>query len=186
MIGRALLGALVVVLIGADARAQSRDFGTYEAKEIYDAAAGFFGGASEGLAKVVERAFQDLGKPNGFIAGEEAGGAFVAGLRYGRGELNRKNGSKTTVYWQGPTIGFDFGGEAAKVFTLVYGLDSPDTLFQRFPAIDGSLYFVAGAAVNYQRSGAVTLAPIRTGVGLRAGANVGYVHYGRQHSWIPF
>lgn len=90
------------------------------------------------------------------------------------------------VFWQGPSIGWDFGGNASKVFTLVYKIENTNDLFQRYPGVDGSLYFVAGVGVNYQRNGNITLAPIRTGVGLRAGASVGYLHYTMKESWIPF
>ncbi len=106
-------------------------------------------------------------------------------MRYGECTLNRKTGAVRKVYWQGPTIGFDFGADASKMFILIYHLPDVDWLFQRFPAIDGSFYFIAGVGVNYQQSGDIIQAPIRTGVGLRAGINVGYMHYTREFSWIP-
>ena len=159
---------------------------TFNPKEVAQAASVFFGGTSEGLAKALERAIKDFGEPNAYITGEEAGGAVVVGLRYGKGVLTYKGGDSQTVYWQSPSVGWDFGGNASKVFTLVYNLRSSGELFQRFPAVDGSLYLLAGVGMNYQRSGDVTLAPIRTGVGLRAGASVGYVHYTRTSSAIPF
>jgi hypothetical protein len=159
---------------------------TFDPKEVSKAANDFFGGSSEGLAKALERAFKDFGQPNAYITGEEAGGAVVVGFRYGKGVLTYKGGDSQTVYWQSPSIGWDFGGNASKVFTLVYNLRNSSELFQRFPAVDGSLYLVAGMGMNYQRSGDITLAPIRTGVGLRAGASVGYVHYTRNSSAIPF
>lgn len=159
---------------------------TYSKNEILDKATGFFGATTEGLAKAIEKVFEDQGRPNGYIAGEEASGAFVAGLRYGKGELNRKTDEPLKVYWQGPSVGFDFGANASKVFVLVYHLKKTEDLFQRFPGVDGSFYFVAGVGVNYQQSGKTILAPIRTGVGLRAGANVGYLHYSQKHSWVPF
>lgn len=159
---------------------------TYETNELINAATDFFGGASEGMAQAIEKAFKDFGRPNAYIVGEEGSGAAVVGLRYGKGTLRYKGGGNLPVYWQGPSVGWDFGGNASKVFTLVYKLRSTYDLFQRFPAVDGSLYVVAGAGMNYQRSGDVTLAPIRTGVGLRAGASLGYVHYTRHASVIPF
>jgi hypothetical protein len=159
---------------------------TYTQEEVVAAASDFFGGASEGLAKAIERAFSDYGRPSAYLLGEEGSGALVVGLRYGQGTLRYKGGGEMPVYWQGPSIGWDFGGNAAKVFTLVYNLRFTDRLFQRFPAVDGSLYVVAGAGLNYQRSGDIVLAPIRTGVGLRAGASLGYVHYTREPSVIPF
>lgn len=159
---------------------------TYSPQEISKAANEYFGGASEGLAKAIERALKDFGEPNAYITGEEGGGAVVVGVRYGKGVLSFKGGENQTVYWQSPSVGWDFGGNASKVFTLVYNLRNTSDLFQRFPAVDGSLYLLAGVGMNYQRSGDITLAPIRTGVGLRAGASVGYVHYTRNGSAIPF
>lgn len=158
---------------------------TYTADEVRDAATKFFGSSSEGLAKAIEKAFSDYGQPNAYITGNEGGGAIVVGLRYGKGVLQYKGGESQKVYWQGPSIGWDFGGNASKVFTLVYNLQSSSQLFQRFPAVDGSLYVVAGVGLNYQKSGDVVLAPIRAGVGLRAGASLGYVHYTREATVIP-
>lgn len=158
----------------------------YMAQEIVNVAGNFFGGASEGLAKVIERVFKQQGKPVAYITGEEASGAIGVGLRYGRGTLTYPDGGNMPVFWQGPSIGWDFGGNASKVFTLVYKIQNTHDLFQRYPGVDGSLYLVAGVGVNYQRAGEITLAPIRTGVGLRAGASVGYLHYTMKESWIPF
>jgi len=184
---KALLAALAIAwaLPAQAQQAQSKD-DTFSPEEIAIAAANFFGGASEGLASVIEKAFGELGRPNAYIAGEEVSGAFVFGVRYGKGQLTQKAGPGGKVYWQGPSVGFDFGGNAAKVFTLVYNLDNADRLYQRVPGVDGSFYFVAGVGMNYQRGDGVTLAPIRTGVGVRAGANVGYLHYTREASPIPF
>lgn len=158
---------------------------TYSSEEVARAASQFFGETSEGIAKAIERTLSDYGRPNAYIFGQEGSGAAVVGLRYGQGTLQYKGGGSLKVYWQGPSIGWDFGGSASKVFTLVYNLRDTYELFQRFPAVDGSLYVVAGASVNYQRSGDIVLAPIRTGVGLRAGASLGYIHYTRERSFIP-
>jgi hypothetical protein len=158
---------------------------TYSENEILDKAKGFFGATTKGLAKAIEKVFADQGRPNAYIIGEEASGAIGIGVRYGEGTLNRKTGTVRQVYWQGPTIGFDFGADASKMFILIYHLPDVNSLFQRFPAIDGSFYFIAGLGVNYQQSGQIIQAPIRTGVGLRAGVNVGYMHYTRKFSWIP-
>jgi hypothetical protein len=179
--------ALVLILAAtplAPARATEHDTFSYD--EILNKAQDFFGTTTEGLAKAIEKVFADQGRPNAYIEGEEVSGAFVVGLRYGRGTLVRKGQAGIPVFWQGPSVGFDIGGNAAKTLTLVYHLAETDEIFQRFPGVDGSFYFVAGVGVNYQKAGNVTLAPIRTGVGLRAGANVGYLHYGRKHSWVPF
>lgn len=160
--------------------------GEYSREEMLAEAQKFFGGTTEGLAKAIEKAFSQYGKPVAYIAGDEGGGAFIAGLRYGKGTLKYKGGGALEVFWQGPSIGFDFGGNASKVFTLVYNLRNTYELFQRFPSVDGSLYVVAGVGLNYQRSGDIVLAPIRTGVGLRAGASVGYTAYTRDPSVNPF
>lgn len=178
--------ALIAALLFApapDARAQEED--TYEQNEILQKAGDFFGATTEGLAKALEKAFADQGKPNAYVAGEEISGAIGIGVRYGNGMLNRKAGAPMKVYWQGPSIGFDFGGNASKVFVLIYHLPDTNSLFQRYPAVDGSIYVIAGIGVNYQKSGDIILAPIRTGVGLRAGVSIGYMHYTREHSWIP-
>jgi hypothetical protein len=159
---------------------------TYSVEETTDAAKKFFGSASEGIAKTIEKAFSDNGRPNAYIVGNEGSGALFFGLRYGEGTLNYKNGGSMKVYWQGPSVGWDFGGNASKVFTLVYNLHWTRDLFQRFPGVDGSLYLVAGVGLNYQRAANITLAPIRTGVGLRAGANVGYLSYTEKSHWFPF
>lgn len=158
---------------------------TYSPDEIVAAAGDFFGGTSEGVAKVIEKVFKEQGRPVAYIIGEEAGGAITVGLRYGKGSLRYKNGSSLPVFWQGPSVGWDIGGNASKVFTLVYKLRRTDDLFRRYAGVDGSLYFVAGVGVNYQRNGDITLAPIRTGVGFRAGANIGYLHYTRKQTWNP-
>ena len=174
---------------GGDAAAtQSGDVGpeTYSKDETLAAAQKFFGGTTEGLAKAIEKAFGDLGQPNAYIVGNEGAGAFIVGLRYGSGTLYFKNGGSMPVYWQGPSVGFDFGGNASKTFTLVYNLRWTRDLFQRYPGVDGSLYVVAGVGLNYLRSGDITVAPIRTGVGLRAGANIGYLTFTREKSYNPF
>jgi hypothetical protein len=161
---------------------------TYSADEIVQKAAGFFGATTEAVAKAVEQIFSRYGRPNAYIAGGEGSGAFFVGLRYGEGDLYMKsNGDRPTkVYWQGPSIGFDFGANASKNFTLVYNLPAAEAIYERFPGIEGSAYFVAGIGVNYQQSGRVILAPMRTGVGLRAGVNGGYLSYAKERNWIPF
>jgi hypothetical protein len=157
----------------------------YTANEITQAGADFFGITTEAMAKAVQRVFGDLGQPDAYIKGDEGSGAFVIGLRYGSGWLIRKGAEPLKVYWKGPSLGFDFGGNAAKCFTLCYNLRETKRLLQRFPGVEGSIYFVAGLGVNYQRSGSVTLAPIRSGVGFRAGANVQYQVYSEKRDWFP-
>lgn len=183
---KSLVGIVLVAVLLCAGPARAAGDDTFSPEEIVAAAGSFFGTVSEGLADVIQRAVADHGRPNAYITGEELSGAFAVGLRYGKGQLNRKGGGSRAIYWQGPSIGFDFGGNASKSFVLVYNLKADEDIFQRFPAGEGDFYFVAGVGLNYQQNGEVIIAPIRTGVGLRAGANVGYVHYTREHSWLPF
>ncbi|MBU0539475.1 MAG: DUF1134 domain-containing protein [Gammaproteobacteria bacterium] len=155
-------------------------------EQVLEKADSFFGETTAGLAKAIEKVFAEQGSPNAIIAGEEVSAALGVGVRYGKGEVQRYNGDVQPIFWQGPSVGFDMGANASKVFTLVYHLDDMQQLMQRIPGVDGSFYVVAGVGVNYQQSGDMILAPIRTGVGLRAGASVGYVHYSDKKSWIPF
>ena len=159
---------------------------TYSENEVVDAVSDFFGVTAEAAGAAVERIFADNGEPVGYIAGSEGSGAFIAGLRYGRGTLSMKSGETREVFWQGPSVGFDVGGNASKVFTLVYNMTDPDYIYRRFPGVDGSFYLVGGIGVNYQKAEDITLAPMRAGVGLRAGANVGYLAYSRNRRWAPF
>ncbi|MES3026956.1 MAG: DUF1134 domain-containing protein [Pseudomonadota bacterium] len=159
---------------------------TYNRDEIVNNVSDFLGVGAEAAGGAIERVFQDNGKPTAYIAGEEASGAFVGGARYGRGLLYMKNREPIEVFWQGPSIGWDFGGNASRVFTLCYNLQYPEVIFQRFPGVEGAAYFIAGLGVNYLRSDEVTIAPIRTGVGLRLGANVGYLGFSRKQRMLPF
>lgn len=159
---------------------------TYTMHETLQAAETFFGGTTEGLAKAIQKVFSDNGKPDAYITGNEGSGAFVVGLRYGSGVLRYKGGGAMRVYWRGPSVGWDFGGNASKVFMLVYNLHWTDQLFRRYPGVDGSFYLVAGVGLNYLRRDGITIAPIRTGVGLRAGASVGYLDFSKTRDWMPF
>lgn len=158
----------------------------YSKNEIVAAGHGFFGSISQGLASVIEHAFKKAGRPNGYILGEDAGGAFVAGLRYGEGRLYTKDAGTHKVYWQGPSIGYDFGGAGAKTMILVYNLRDPSEVYHRFGGVEGSAYLVGGVSIQFQKYGDVVMAPIRAGVGLRLGANVGYLKYTRRPTWNPF
>jgi hypothetical protein len=159
---------------------------TYNESELVAAISTHLGVTSESAATAIERLLRERGRPVGYITGEEGGGALTIGARYGKGILWMKDGTREDLYWQGPTIGFDAGGEASKVFTLVYGLDDIDNIYRRFPGVDGSAFLIAGMAINYQRSDGITLAPVRTGIGLRLGANVGYIRYTKDRAIIPF
>ncbi len=185
LLGGLLVSACLVVFSHGIAAAADQPE-TYKKNEIANAVANFFGMTTEAAARVVEKIFHDKGEPNAYITGEEGAGAFIGGLRYGKGELVRKGAEPMVVFWQGPSVGFDFGGNASKVFVLVYNLYNPEDLFHRFPGPEAAGYFIAGLGVNYQQKGEIVLAPIRTGVGLRGGVNVGYLRYTRQRRWLPF
>ena len=157
----------------------------YRQDEISGAVENFFGVTSQASAEVVERIFGDLGRPNAYIAGEEASAAVAVGLRYGEGWLYRRNKQPVNVFWTGPSIGFDLGLNASKCFALVYELGDVEDLFQRYPGAEGTYYFIAGIGVNYLRNSGVTIAPMRTGVGARAGINVGYLNFTREREWVP-
>lgn len=160
---------------------------TIPQKTIVDRTEDFFGEASGDLASVLGKAFEEYGEPNGYVFGEEASGALAVGVRYGRGQLVVADGTVRDIYWQGPSIGFDAGGNASKVLILVYNLSDPNQVFGRFPGVEGSLYFVAGASLNYhQRDDGIVLAPVRTGVGWRQGANIGYLKVTEESTANPF
>lgn len=158
----------------------------YEIGEITAAADGAFGEATEGVAMVIEKIFADLGKPNAYIVGREGGGAVVVGLRYGRGKLFSKVEGEREVFWTGPSIGPDIGGDASRSFVLVYNLHDTDEIFQRFPAVEGKAYLIGGVSANYHQRGNIVLVPVRLGAGWRLGANVGYIKYSREGRIIPF
>src|ERR1700716_1470495 len=150
---------------------------TFGPDELMGAGHKFFGNVSRGLASVIERAVSQWGLPNGYVLGEEGSGAFVAGLRYGEGNLYTKNAGDLRVYWQGPSVGFDLGGEGARTMMLVYNLPRTDAVYQRFGGIDGSAYFIGGFGMTALTADNVVVVPIRSGVGLRLGANVGYLQF---------
>ena len=160
--------------------------GTFSMGEIKEAGHRFFGTISMGLARAIEYTFQRAGRPNGYILGEEAGGALVAGVRYGEGTLYTKDAGEHQLYWQGPSVGYDFGAEGSKTMVLVYDLAGPGEIFNTFAGVDGSAYLVGGVGVTFLARNSVILAPIRSGVGLRLGANVGYLKYTREPTWNPF
>ncbi|HWA88699.1 MAG TPA: EipA family protein [Rhizomicrobium sp.] len=184
---RMLAGAVAAVAIFvATPLAAEQDDDTFTGDEITHAASDFFGVTTEAVAKAVQHVFKDQGQPDAYIKGDEGGGAVVVGLRYGAGWLVRKHMPPVKVYWKGPSVGFDVGGNASKFFALVYNLRRENRLYQRFPSVEGSYYFIAGIGVNYLRSGGVTVAPMRTGIGLRAGVSAGYLVFSQERDWFPF
>jgi hypothetical protein len=159
---------------------------TVEHKDVLSAAEGVFGKGANGLADMIEKLLRDQGQPTGYITGREAGGAFVVGLRYGSGTLHHQIEGDRAVYWTGPSVGFDFGADANKVFVLVYNLHDTQRLFRRFPAAEGNAYVVGGLTASYMRSGDMVLIPIRMGVGARLGVNAGYMKFTQKSKWLPF
>ena len=168
----------------ADATTRSSE--TYERDDLLAAGEGVFGKGAQGLAGIIESILKKQGRPNAYIAGREASGAIVVGLRYGSGVMTHKVEGQQPVYWTGPSVGFDLGGDANKVFVLVYNLYDTADLYHRFPGGEGRLYYVGGFAATYLRRGNVVLIPIRLGVGLRAGVNVGYMNFTHKSKLLPF
>ncbi len=159
---------------------------TFQRDDLISAGEGVFGKGAAGLAGIIEKILKEQGEPNAYIAGREASGAIVVGLRYGSGIMTHKVEGQMPVYWTGPSVGFDLGGDANKVFVLVYNLYDTEELYRRFPAAEGRLYFVGGFAATYLRRGNVVLIPVRLGVGWRAGVNVGYMKFTHKSKWLPF
>lgn len=180
------LAAGVAGIVPADA-ATGRKQQTYSSDEIVMAGQKFFGKTTRGLAEAVEYVFSSQGEPTAYIVGEEGSGAIVGGLRFGEGVIYYKGGGRQKIYWQGPSIGFDFGGNGSRALVLVYNSTNAREIYdERFGGVDGSAYLVGGLGVNFQKNRDIILAPIRTGVGARLGANVGYLKYTRKPTWNPF
>ena len=163
---------------------QRRD--TFKPDEIIREGHKFFGTVSRGLAEVVQQAVSRWGEPNGYVLGQEGSGAFVEGLRYGDGKLYTKNAGDRRVFWEGPSVGFDYGGDGARTMMLVYNLPATDAIYQRFAGIDGSAYFIGGFGMTALGNGKIVVVPIRSGVGLRLGANIGYLKFTERATWNPF
>lgn len=171
------------VMAATPARADSSQ---YTMQEIVDAGHGFFGSTTGGLAKVTEQAFKRYGLPNGYILGQEGAGSFVVGATYGEGELYTKNAGQHTLFWQGPSIGLDYGGEGSRVMMLVYDLPKVNSIYNRFGGVSGQAYVVAGFGMTVLKYKNMLIVPIRTGVGARLGVNIGYLKMTRKATWNPF
>jgi len=165
---------------------ESENPNTFSGSELVQNGHRFFGTLSRGLALTIEEATRRWGEPNGYILGQEGSGAFVAGLRYGEGVLHTRNAGERKVFWQGPSVGFDWGGDGARTMILVYNLPSLQGIEGRFGGVDGSAYLVAGFGMTALTGGSVTLVPIRTGIGARLGVNLGYLKFTDQPTWNPF
>jgi hypothetical protein len=177
---------LFLMAIGFSVTNAHADGAQYTAQEIVDAGNEFFGSTTGGLAKVLERAFQNYGLPNGYILGQEGAGALIAGATYGEGDLYTKNAGRHSIYWQGPSIGFDYGGDGSRVMMLVYNLPSVPRIYNRFGGINGAAYVVGGFGMTALKAGNVVIVPVRTGLGLRLGVSVGYLKLTRRPTWNPF
>ncbi len=183
---KTLLIALVLAFAPAAASAQGAVSQTYSADELVRTGNEFFGSVSQGLASVVERAISQYGQPNAYILGQEGSGAIFGGVRYGEGIMYTRNAGQREIFWQGPTIGFDMGGDASQVMMLVYNLPDVNAVYGRYPAIDGTAYFVGGVGMTVMKRRSVVMVPIRSGVGARLGVNVGYLKFTDQPTWNPF
>lgn len=159
---------------------------TYSSSELVTQGHSFFGSVSRGLALTIEKAVQQWGEPNGYILGQEGAGAFVGGLRYGEGALYTRNAGDRKIFWQGPSIGWDFGGDGARTMILVYNMRSVDDIFRRFGGVSGSAYAVAGFGMSAMVADGMVVVPIRSGVGVRLGANLGYLKFTSAPTWNPF
>lgn len=158
----------------------------YRPAEILESGRQFFGDAAGGLATAVEKIFASYGTPNGYILGEEGSAAFMAGLTYGEGKLYMKGIAQRKVYWQGPSLGLDIGGQGSRLMVLVYNLDDVKDLWGRYGGVSGSAYLIAGVGFNVLRRNDVFLVPIRTGVGARLGINMNYWKLTSYPTWNPF
>lgn len=188
---RILCVALVAAFVAAiaatvPARAQGGAGDAFSAQEIIDSGHQFFGATSGGLGSVIETIFASYGMPNGYVLGEEGSGALVGGLTYGEGTVYTKNAGDHRVYWQGPSLGWDFGGQGSRVMILVYNLDSIPSLYRRYAGVAGSAYVLAGLGFTVLKNGNTLLVPVRTGVGARLGVNIGYLKLTQGPTWNPF
>jgi hypothetical protein len=182
----AALAVLLVVASAPQARAQGQSPETFHPNEIIDRGHEFFGTLSRGLALTMQEAFKRWGEPNGYILGQEAAGAFIGGLRYGEGTLYTRNAGNRPVFWQGPSIGFDFGGDGARTMMLVYHLPATEDIYRRYVGVDGSAYVIGGFGMTALSAQHVLVVPVRTGVGARLGINVGYLKFTPEPTWNPF
>ncbi|HEY8594592.1 MAG TPA: DUF1134 domain-containing protein [Devosiaceae bacterium] len=177
---------LAAAPVAVQAQTQGAVSDTYTADELVKTGQEFFGSITEGLASVVERAVSQYGLPNAYILGQEGSGAFFGGVRYGDGTMYTRNAGNSTLYWQGPTVGFDVGADGSKVMMLVYNLPSVDAIYGRYPGVDGSAYMVGGLGMTVMKYKDIYIVPIRSGLGARLGVNMGYLKFTDTATWNPF
>ncbi len=184
---RSIAFLIALFFIGfAGSAAHAQQPATYSSNELINAGHQFFGTVSRDLALVIEQAFSKWGQPNGYILGQEASGAITVGLRYGEGTLYTRNAGDTKVFWQGPSLGFDLGADGARTMMLVYKMPRVDAIFTRFLGISGSAYFIGGFGATALTMDNMVIVPIRSGIGLRLGANIGYLKFTPSATWNPF
>lgn len=181
---RTIIFMLMALILASASNAYANS--TYTVEEIVDSGHRFFGSTSGGIASAIERVFQSYGLPNGYILGEEGSGAFIGGLTYGEGTLFTKNAGDHKTFWQGPSLGWDFGGQGSRVMMLVYNLDDIQSLYGRYAGVSGSAYVIAGVGFNVLKRSNILLVPVRTGVGARLGINIGYLKLTNSPTWNPF
>ncbi|WP_112662807.1 DUF1134 domain-containing protein [Microvirga flavescens] len=188
-----LAAALHALPLSAEAQTVQRTYANnpgapnnYNSNELVESGHQFFGSASRGLALAVQDAVSRWGEPNGYILGQEASGAFFGGLRYGEGKLFTRNAGERRIFWQGPSLGFDVGGDGARTMMLVYNLQNMDAIYRRFVGINGSAYLIGGFGVSAAKADEMVVVPIRTGVGARLGVNMGYLKFTTEPTWNPF
>jgi hypothetical protein len=181
-----LLGLMALFLAWLPAPGRAEPPPTFSADEVLTAGHSFFGTITRNLAAAVERVFAEHGRPNGYVLGEEGSGAFFGGLRYGEGVLHTKNAGDQRVFWQGPSLGLDFGADGTRTMILVYDLPTTDALFQRFVSASGQAFLVGGVGVSFLAAESIKAVPIRSGVGARLGANIGYLKFSQAPTWNPF
>ena len=165
--------------------AREADPATFNSTELINSGHQFFGAISRGLALTIQEAVKRWGEPNGYILGQEASGAFIGGLRYGEGTVYFRNVGEQPVFWQGPSVGFDFGGEGARTMMLVYNLPAADALHRRFFTLNGSAYVVGGFGMSAAIADDMIVVPIRSGLGARLGVNFGYLKFSGAPTWNP-
>ena len=187
LVSALLVAAFALMPLSAFAQiARQADPGTFTTIELVDSGHRFFGTVSRGLALTIQEAVKRWGEPNGYILGQEASGAFIGGLRYGEGTLYTQNVGERPLFWQGPSVGFDFGGEGARTMMLVYNMPATEALYKRFLAIDGSAYFIGGFGMTAAVADEMVVVPIRSGIGARLGLNMGYLKFTGEPTWNPF
>ncbi len=186
LLAKLFLVSALLLAAPATSFAQGAVSETYSSDELVSAGHQFFGSVSQGLASLVERAISQFGQPNAYILGQEGAGALFAGARFGEGTMYTRNVGQREIFWQGPTIGFDVGGDGSRVMMLIYNLPSVEAVYGRYPSIEGSAYIVGGLGMNVMKRDEVVMVPIRSGVGARLGVNVGYLKFTNEPTWNPF